>query len=957
MNNAARHSVRHDAFSRAPLQSKTTTFHMPHSGQAAGALRAGEVISMEKKWVYLFDELDQVDAYTGGTRDAARGLLGGKGANLAEMVRIGVPVPPGFTITTEACNDYLAHAGVFPEGMWDQAISALEKVESLSGKHFGDAHNPLLVSCRSGAKFSMPGMMDTVLNIGLNDETTQGMIALTGNPRFVYDSYRRLIQMFGSVVMQIPDEAFEEVLTRARRKASVKTDAELSADNLQEVIAEFKKIFRRQSNRDFPVEPYEQLRLATAAVFESWNGKRAVDYRKAAGIAHDLGTAVNIVAMVFGNMGEHSATGVAMTRNSTTGEKNVEGDYLTNAQGEDVVAGIRMTKDIDQLIKEMPEAYAEFLSIAKRLEQHYRDMQDMEFTIERGKLWMLQTRSGKRSAQAAVRIAVDMAEEKLITREEAVLRVSPDQVDFFLHPQFDHLTKQEANAAGALLATGLNVSPGAAIGMVTFDADLAESWGKGEKKAVIMVRPETKPDDVHGMLAAQGILTSRGGRTSHAALVARQFGKPAVVGVSALEIDLNDRLMKVGDRIVKEGDWISIDGTSGEVYLGKLKAMVPDIKDPWLIRLLRWADEFRRLGVRANADYPRDAQRAREYGAEGIGLCRTEHMFFEPQRLEHFQKMIMTDLPSERREALEVLLPFQREDFAGLFRIMNGLPVIIRLIDPPLHEFLPNINDLMHQLADLKIRMQHAPTLAEVDNLLEEIRLKENLLKRAKTLDESNPMLGMRGVRLGIMIPELTRMQVRAVFEAACLAASEGVDVHPEIMIPLTSHVHELKRQREVLEAEAKKVMEEQKITVEYKFGTMIEIPRAALTADKIADYSQFFSFGTNDLTQTTFGISRDDAEASFLVPYISAGILPDNPFATIDPEGVGELMRLAMERARREKPDLVCGICGEHGGDPESIMLCHKLGLDYVSCSPFRVPIARLAAAHAALRERFAKA
>jgi len=912
---------------------------------------------MEKKWVYLFDELDQVDAYTGGTRDAARGLLGGKGANLAEMVRIGVPVPPGFTITTEACNEYLAHSGAFPDGMWDQAISALEKVESLTGKHFGDAHNPLLVSCRSGAKFSMPGMMDTVLNIGLNDETTQGMIALTGNPRFVYDSYRRLIQMFGSVVMQIPDDAFEAVLFKARRKANVKTDSELSADDLQEVIAEFKTIFRRLSNRDFPAEPYEQLRLATAAVFESWNGKRAIDYRKAAGIAHDLGTAVNIVAMVFGNMGENSATGVAMTRNSTTGEKNIEGDYLTNAQGEDVVAGIRLTKEIDHLIKEMPEAYAEFLSIARRLEQHYRDMQDMEFTIERGKLWMLQTRNGKRSAQAAVRIAVDMAEEKLITREEAVLRVSPEQVDFFLHPQFDHVTKQEAKSAGALLATGLNVSPGAAIGMVAFDADLAETWGKGEKKAVIMARPETKPDDVHGMLAAQGILTSRGGRTSHAALVARQFGKPAVVGVSDLEIDLNDRLMKVGDTIVKEGDWISVDGTSGEVYLGKLKAMVPDIKDPWLIRLLRWADEYRRLGVRANADYPRDAQRAREYGAEGIGLCRTEHMFFEPQRLEHFQKMIMTDLPSERREALEILLPFQREDFAGLFRIMNGLPVIIRLIDPPLHEFLPNINDLMHQLADLKIRLQHASTLAEVDSHLEQIRLKESLLKRAKALDESNPMLGMRGVRLGIMIPELTRMQVRAVFEAACLVASEGVDVHPEIMIPLTSHVHELKRQRDVLEAEAKKVMAEQKLTVEYKFGTMIEIPRAALTADKIAEYSQFFSFGTNDLTQTTFGISRDDAEASFLVPYISAGILPDNPFTTIDSDGVGELMRLAMELARRVKPDLVCGICGEHGGDPESIMLCHTLGLDYVSCSPFRVPIARLAAAHAALRERSAKA
>ena len=908
---------------------------------------------MDRKWVYLFDELDQAEAYIGASWDAVRGLLGGKGANLAEMVRIKAPVPPGFTISTEACNEYLAHGGVFPAGMWDQAIGGLEKVEALSGRKFGDTHNPLLVSCRSGAKFSMPGMMDTVLNIGLNEDTTQGMIALTANPRFVFDSYRRLIQMFGSVVMGLADEPFEEVLVRARRKANVKVDSELTAEELQEVITEFKKIFRRMSNRDFPSEPYEQLRMATAAVFESWNGRRAVDYRKAAGIAHDLGTAVSIVAMVFGNMGETSATGVAMTRNSTTGEKDIEGDYLTNAQGEDVVAGIRMTKEINQLIKEMPEAYAEFLGIAKRLEQHYRDMQDVEFTIEKGKLWMLQTRNGKRSAQAAVRIAVDMAEEKLITREEAVLRVTPDQVDFFMHPQFDHLTKQEAKAAGALLATGLNVSPGAAVGMVAFDADLAENWAKNDNKAVIMVRPETKPDDVHGMLASKGILTSRGGRTSHAALVARQFGRPAVVGVSALEIDLNDRLMRVGDKVVKEGEWISIDGTAGEVYLGKLKAVVPDIKDPWLIKLLRWADEFRRLGVRANADYPRDAQRAREYGAEGIGLCRTEHMFFEPARLAFFQKMIMTDLPSERREALEALLPFQRDDFAGLFRIMNGLPVIIRLIDPPLHEFLPNINELMHALADLKIRMQHAPTLAEVDNLLEQIRLKENLLKRAKTLDESNPMLGMRGVRLGIMIPELTRMQVRAVFEAACLVAGEGVDVHPEIMIPLTSHVHELKRQRDVLEAEAKKVMEEQRFSVDYKFGTMIEIPRAALTADKIADYSQFFSFGTNDLTQTTFGISRDDAEASFLVPYISAGILPDNPFATIDPEGVGELMRITMEKARRVKPGLVCGICGEHGGDPTSIELCHRLGLDYVSCSPFRVPVARLAAAHAALKEK----
>ena len=912
---------------------------------------------MEHKWVYLFDQLDQAETHVGASRDAVRGLLGGKGANLAEMVRIGVPVPPGFTITTEACNEYLAHGGSFPEGMWDQAISGLEKVESLTGRRFGDPHNPLLVSCRSGAKFSMPGMMDTVLNIGLNEETCQGMIALTSNPRFVFDSYRRLIQMFGSVVMGIADEPFEEVLSRARRAANVKVDSELSAEQLQEVIAEFKKIFRRMSNRDFPAEPYEQLRMATAAVFESWNGKRAVDYRNAAGIPHDLGTAVSVVAMVFGNMGETSATGVAMTRNGTTGEKEIEGDYLTNAQGEDVVAGIRMTKDINQLIKEMPEAYAEFLGIAKRLEQHYRDMQDVEFTIEKGKLWMLQTRSGKRSAQAAVRIAVDMVAENLISRDEAVLRVSPEQVDFFMHPQFDHLTKQEAKTAGALLATGLNVSPGAAVGMVAFDADLAESWTKKDNKAVIMVRPETKPDDVHGMLAAQGILTSRGGRTSHAALVARQFGKPAVVGVASIEIDMNDRLMRVGDKIVKEGEWISIDGTSGEVYLGKLKAVVPDIKDPWLIKLLRWADEFRRLGVRANADYPRDAQRAREYGAEGIGLCRTEHMFFEPARLAFFQKMIMTDLPSERREALETLLPFQRDDFLGLFRIMNGLPVIIRLIDPPLHEFLPNISELMHDLADLKIRMQHAPNLSQVDDLLEQIRLKETLLKRARALDESNPMLGMRGVRLGIMIPELTRMQVRAVFEAACIAAGEGVDVHPEIMIPLTSHCHELKRQREVLEAEAKKVMEEQRMAVDYKFGTMIEIPRAALTADQIVAHAQFFSFGTNDLTQTTFGISRDDAEASFLVPYISAGILPDNPFATIDPQGVGELMRMAMEKAKRVQPDLMCGICGEHGGDPASIELCHKLGLDYVSCSPFRVPIARLAAAHAALREKTVEA
>jgi pyruvate,orthophosphate dikinase len=908
---------------------------------------------MEKKWVYLFNELDQVEHYAGGDREVVRGLLGGKGANLAEMVRIGVPVPPGFTVTTEACNQYLARRGSFPEGMWQQELDAMKNLEVATGKRFGDTVSPLLVSCRSGARFSMPGMMDTVLNIGLNDETARGMIQSTGDERFVYDSYRRLIQMFGSVVMGIADEAFEHVITRIRRKARVETDGDLTPEHWKEVTSEFKSIFRRSASRDFPADPFDQLKLATEAVFESWNGKRAIDYRNAAHIPHSLGTAVNIVAMVFGNMGADCATGVAMTRNSTTGEKYIEGDYLTNAQGEDVVAGIRITKDIDQLKAEMPAVYAEFEDIVTRLENHYREMQDVEFTIEKGRLWLLQTRNGKRSAQAAVRIAVDMVEEGLITREEAVMRVTPEQIDFFLHPQFEPQAKQAAKNSGRFLAKGLNVSPGAAVGMAAFDANRAEAWGKDEDKQVIMIRPETKPDDVHGMLAAEGILTSRGGRTSHAALVARQFGKPAVVGVASLEIDLSTRQMSVGNTVIKEGDWLSLDGTAGEVYAGKLATMVPDIRDPWLIKLLSWADEFRQLGVWANADYPQDAQRAREYGAEGIGLCRTEHMFFETDRLPHIQKMIMTDQPHERREALEALLPFQRNDFAGLFRAMDGLPVIIRLIDPPLHEFLPNSSDLMHDLADLKIRLQQAANLAQVDDLLDQIRTKEAILKRAESLHEANPMLGLRGVRLGINIPELTTMQVRAIFEAACMVAQDGMDVHPEIMIPLTSHVNELKIQRQMLEAEAKRVMQEQGLEIDYKFGTMIEIPRAALTADQIAEYAQFFSFGTNDLTQTTYGISRDDAESGFLMQYIADGILPDNPFAVIDRDGVGELMRIAVTKGRSKNPDLECGICGEHGGDPDSIELCHELGLTYVSCSPFRVPIARLAAAHAAINER----
>jgi pyruvate,orthophosphate dikinase len=909
---------------------------------------------MAKKWVYLFEEVEQAQQDIGGSWDAVRGLLGGKGANLADMVRIGVPVPPGFTITTEACNAYLSSGGLFPDAMWDQVLAAVESTAAASGKRFGDRHNPLLVSCRSGAKFSMPGMMDTVLNIGLNDETAQGMANLTGDTRFVYDAYRRLIQMFGSVVMGLADELFEEVLTRARRQAGVKSEAELGSDDWKRVTQEFKKVYRRHTNHEFPEDPFQQMKMAIEAVFDSWNGKRAVDYRRAAGIADDLGTAVNIVCMVFGNMGDDSATGVAMTRSGATGEKAIEGDYLINAQGEDVVAGIRLTQDIQELSREMPEAWRELQAISAKLEQHYREMQDVEFTVEKGKLWMLQTRDGKRTAQAAVRIAVDMAEEGLISKKEAVLRVTPDQVDFFLHPQFDPQAVAQARRDGCVLGQGLNVSPGAAVGLAAFDADLAETWAN-ENKPVIMARPETKPDDVHGMLASQGILTSRGGRTSHAALVARQFGKPAVVGVAALNIDLRKRQMVVGDATIKEGEWISIDGTSGQVYTGQLATIVPDIQDPWLIKLLSWADAFRRLGVRTNADYPADAERARAYGAEGIGLCRTEHMFFETKRLPFLHKMIMADLPIEREEALASLLPFQREDFIGLFRAMHGLPVITRLIDPPLHEFLPNQVDLTNELTDLKIRIKVAGTLKEVDDILQNIREKERILRRVQSLHESNPMLGLRGVRLGIQIPELTLMQVRAIFEAACQVKEEGLEVHPEVMIPLTSHCNELKVQRDLLESEAKKVMQERGVEIDYKFGTMIEIPRAALTADAMAEHAQFFSFGTNDLTQTTYGISRDDAEGSFLMTYMLDKILPDNPFATLDRDGVGELMRIAVEKGRTVNPDLECGICGEHGGDPKSILICHELGLNYVSCSPFRVPIARLAAAHAALREKAA--
>jgi pyruvate,orthophosphate dikinase len=896
---------------------------------------------MTEKWVYAFDEVDQAEQ-DAGSWEGVRALLGGKGANLGEMTRIGVPVPPGFTVTTEACNAYLEAGETFPEGMWEQELEALKKVEEQTGKKFGDPENPLLVSCRSGAKFSMPGMMDTVLNIGLNDETAAGMVKLTHDERFVYDSYRRLVQMYGAVVMGVPDEAFEDVITETRDKRGVKTDAELKAEDWKALTEKFKQIFEEHADRPFPTDPYEQLRLATEAVFKSWNGKRAVDYRNAAGIAHDLGTGVNIQTMVFGNMGSDSATGVATSRDVSTGENEIDGDYLVNAQGEDVVAGIRSTSHISQLKEDMPEIYETFQEILRDLEKHYREVQDVEFTIERGKLWMLQTRDSKRTAAAAVRIAVDFAEEALIENEEAVRRVTPNQVDFFLHPQFDLEAKKKVIGQGARIATGLNVSPGAAVGQVAFDADTAETWAKEDGRKVIMVRPETKPDDVHGMLAAEGILTSRGGRTSHAALVARQFGKPAVVGVAELEIDLSNRQMMIDEKVIKEGDWVSIDGTEGEVFLGQVETIVPDINDPYLIKLLSWADDIRRLGVWANADYPRDAQRARDYGAEGIGLCRTEHMFFEAERLPYVQQMILAKTDEERDEALEKLLPFQRSDFEGLFRVMDGLPVIIRLIDPPLHEFLPSHEDLLVEVTKLQVSGEDPDALAE----------KEKMLAAVESMREANPMLGLRGVRLGIHMPGVTKMQVRAIFEAASIVAEDGVDVHPEVMIPLTSHVNELREQQAALEEVAEQVMQERSVKLDYKFGTMIEIPRAALTAKEVAEYAQFFSFGTNDLTQTTFGISRDDAEAGFLIEYMERGILPRNPFQTIDRDGVGRLMRIATQEGRETRAGLEVGICGEHGGDPDSIMQCHEYELDYVSCSPFRVPVARLAAAHAALAD-----
>ena len=737
---------------------------------------------------------------------------------------------------------------------------------------------------------------------------------------------------------------------------AVESDGDLFEEDLESIVERFTKVFRNRTGRDFPSDPMEQLTMAVEAVFRSWNGRRAFAYRDAAGISHDLGTAVTVQTMVFGNLGPDSATGVAVSRNATTGEPTMDGDFLVNAQGEDVVAGIRATSTIEDFSREMPELHAQLKEHAEKLEHRHRDMQDIEFTVEGGKMWLLQTRNGKRTAQAAVRIAVDLVSDGIITREDALGRVTPEQVEFFLHPQFDSGAKAEAVKEGRRLTLGLNVSPGAAVGIAALDADLAEEWAKDREEPVILVRPETKPDDVHGMLSSAGVLTSSGGRTSHAALVARQFGKPAVVGAQEIDLDLEARLITVGPTVINEGDWLSIDGTTGEVFLGKIETTLPEIDDPWLLELLAWADDVRELGVWANADFPADAVRALNFGASGIGLCRTEHMFFDPSRLPIVQRMIMASTDTERADALTELLPLQRSDFAGLFRAMDGKRVIIRLLDPPLHEFLPNQNDLVRTATDLKIRLMNAGDLTEVNALVREIEETEHVLRGVEALHESNPMLGLRGVRLAILTPELPEMQIRAIFEAALQVLQEGVTPRPGIMIPLISDAAELKPMREIVDRIADEVLGDRRDEIDYEFGTMIETPRAAITAAAVAATAEFFSFGTNDLTQMTFGISRDDAEKAFLIDYLKLGVLADNPFDTLDRDGVGALIQSAVEAGRAARPGIHVGICGEHGGDPASIALCDEMGLDYVSCSPLRVPVARLAAAQAVL-DRLARA
>ena len=884
-----------------------------------------------------------------------RDLLGGKGAGLAEMTKAGLPVPAGFTITTEACNDYFDAGEQLPAGLWEDVLDAVKTVEANAGKGFGDPANPLLVSVRSGARFSMPGMMDTVLNLGLNEQTVAGLIALTGNERFGADAYRRFIQMFGRIVLGVNGERFDHALDAAKHARGAKQDTDLDAAALREVAETFKAIVAEDTGAPFPTDPYQQLDLAVKAVFQSWFGKRARDYREYNKIAHDLGTAVNVMSMVFGNMGDDSGTGVAFTRDPNTGEHVLFGEYLTNAQGEDVVAGIRTPFPIAHMAEAMPTVYAEFLAIGQKLERHYRDMQDLEFTIERGRLYMLQTRSGKRTALAAVRIAADMVGEGIISKAEAVGRIEPAHVDQLLRDQYD----PAALKAATRIAKGLNASPGAAVGRAVFSADNAVEWvARGEK--VVLVRVETSPDDFHGMAVAQGILTARGGATSHAAVVARQIGKPCVAGCAELIVDYSTGSARSNDSgaSFKEGDWISLDGATGEVFIGALPTVSARYEEQTELQtILGWADEFRRMDVWTNADKPEEAAQARSYGANGIGLCRTEHMFRDGERLDIVRGAILVAAAATRAKAkvaegvaldadetavvarfdaamgeLEIL---QQGDFEGIFKAMDGLPVVVRLIDPPLHEFLPNLEDQL-------VKVTKAGDAASAED--------KELLATIKSMHEQNPMLGLRGCRLGLMIPDFVKIQTRAILNAQIAVKRAGGNPIAKIMIPLVGHVNELRETRRLLEAEATAVETKAGVTVDYKFGTMIEVPRGALTADEIATEASFFSFGTNDLTQMTFGYSRDDAEGGFLLKYVEDKILPVNPFQTLDRDGVGQLMRIAVEKGRKARPDIELGICGEHGGDPDSIAFCHEIGLDYVSCSPFRVPVARLAAAQAAL-------
>ena len=896
------------------------------------ALAEASTTSKEIQYVYFFGA-GKADG-NGKMKDD----LGGKGAGLAEMTNAGLPVPPGFTIQTEACREYMR--GAMNPRIDAEMYAALERLEKLQGQKLGSGENPLLVSVRSGAKFSMPGMMDTILNLGLNDQAVEALAKLSGNPRFAYDSYRRLIQMFGDVVLDVPKKKFEHIFDGVKAAKKIKWDYDLQPDALKKIIDEYKKLVLKETGKPFPQDPKQQLVMARDAVFRSWQNDRAKTYRRINHIDDWLGTAVNVQCMVFGNLGENSGTGVGFTRNPATGEKVFFGEYLMNAQGEDVVSGVRTPMHISELERAMPEIYEQLRTITTRLEKHYRDIQDFEFTIQEGKLYMLQTRNGKRTGLAAVRVAIDMVNEGLITQEEAVFRVEPNQLYDYLVPRL-----VEKGEKVEVLATGLPASPGAAVGQIVFTAEEAvKVHQKGLYKNVILVRGETTPEDIAGMEVAAGILTSRGGMTSHAAVVTRGMGKCCVAGAGDCTVDEAKKELRVKGRTFKQGDWISLDGTSGRVIAGQLKTIPAQPDDPDLVKFMSWVDPVRRLQVWANADIPRDAKNARAFGAQGIGLCRTEHMFFAEDRIEHMRTMILANNEKDRRAALKKLLPMQRSDFSGLFKAMESLPVVIRLLDPPLHEFLPKREDLLVQIARLEETKPKSPKLKEL----------RTLLHRVEELHEMNPMLGLRGCRLGITFPEITEMQARAIIEAAVQVKAKGGDPHCEIMIPLIGSIEEMRNQAAIVRRVAEELIAEKKVKVDYKVGTMIEIPRAALTADQIAEEAEFFSFGTNDLTQTTFGISRDDIN-NFLPAYLKLGIFKQDPFATLDQTGVGQLVKGAVEKGRKTRPNLKIGICGEHGGDPESVKFCHRIGLNYVSCSPFRLLTARLAAAQAALEEKSA--